>query len=144
MASVTDVPPVERQVAGDMIRRAVPVAPVVVVLAALFWGLDGALSAAYGLAIVVANFALAAALLSWGGRRSAVLLMGMALFGYLLRLALVAAAVLAVKDQGWVELVPLGLTIIVTHLGLLFWEASRVSASLGFPGLKPERQGARP
>ena len=144
MESVTDAPPVERQVAGDMIRRAVPVAPVVVVLAALFWGLDGAVSAAYGLAIVVANFALAAALLSWGGRRSPVLLMGMALFGYLLRLGLVAAAVLAVKDQAWVELVPLGLTIIVTHLGLLFWEASRVSASLSFPGLKPERQGARP
>ena len=141
-ASVTDAPPVERQVVTDMIRRAVPVAPVVAAVAALIWGLDGGLSAAYGLAIVLANFALAAALLTWAGRRSAALLMGMALFGYLLRLGLVAVAVLAVKDLGWVELLPLGLTIVVAHLGLLFWETSLISASLSFPGLKPEQKGA--
>jgi hypothetical protein len=141
--SATDAPPVERQVAGDMIRRALPVAPVLVAVAALVWGLDGGLSAAYGLAIVLANFALAAALLSWAGRRSVALLMGVALFGYLMRLALVAGAVLAVKDLAWVELMPLGLTIVVTHLGLLLWETSRVSASLAFPGLKPDQRGAR-
>lgn len=141
-ASALDSPPVERQLAGDMIRRALPVAPVLLVVAALAWGLDGGLSAAYGLAIVLANFALAAALLSWAGKRSVTLLMGVALFGYLLRLALVAGAVLAVKDLAWVELVPLGLTIVITHLGLLFWETSRVSASLAFPGLKSDHQGA--
>ena len=27
--------------------------------------------------------------------------------------------------------------MIVTHLGLLFWETRYVSASLAFPGLKP-------
>jgi hypothetical protein len=37
-------------------------------------------------------------------------------------------------------LVPLGITIIVTHLGLLFWEMKFVSASLAFPGLKPKTQ----
>lgn len=142
MTSVTDAPPVERQVAGDMIRRALPVAPVIVLVASLGWGVDGGLSAVYGLALVLANFGLAAVLLSWGGRRSLALLMGMALFGYILRLGLVAGAVLAVKDQGWVELLPLGLTIIVTHLGLLFWETSRVSASLTFPGLRPDQKGA--
>ncbi len=137
--SLTDTPPVERQVVGDMIRRALPVAPVIVLVAFLVWGLDGGLSAAYGLGIVLANFALAAALLSWAGRRSMALLMGVALFGYILRLALVAVAVLVVKDQGWVELLPLGLTIVAAHLGLLFWETSRVSATLSFPGLKPEQ-----
>ena len=138
----TDAPPVERQVAGDMIRRAVPVAPLLVGLAALVWGLDGGLSAGYGLVIVLANFALAAATLSWAGRRSVTLLMATALFGYLVRLALVSGAVLAVKDQAWVQLVPLGLTIVVTHLGLLFWETSRGSASLAFPGLKSDHRGA--
>jgi hypothetical protein len=140
--SALDAPPVERQVAGDMIRRALPVAPVLVVIAGLIWGLDGGFSAAYGLGIVLVNFALAAAVLSWAGRRSVVLLMGVALFGYVFRLALVALAVLVVKDLAWVELVPLGLTIVVSHLGLLFWETSRVSASLAFPGLKPDQQGA--
>jgi hypothetical protein len=37
-----------------------------------------------------------------------------------------------------VELVPLGLTIIITHLGLLFWELRHISSSLAFPGLKPQ------
>ena len=38
------------------------------------------------------------------------------------------------------SLVPLGLTLIVTHLGLLFWELRYVSASLAYPGLKPTHQ----
>jgi len=36
-----------------------------------------------------------------------------------------------------VEMVPLGLTLVATHLGLLIWEARYVSLSLAFPGLKP-------
>jgi len=44
-----------------------------------------------------------------------------------------------VKDAAWVELWPLGLTLIVTHLGLLLWETRYVSASLAFPGLKPRK-----
>ena len=53
----------------------------------------------------------------------------------------VTIAVLLVKDAGWMELVPLCITIIVTHLGLLFWELRYVSASLAFPGLKPAKDG---
>lgn len=135
-------PEVEQELVGDMARRALPLAPVVLLVAGLFWGLDGALSAGYGLAIVVGNFALSALLLTWAGRRSMGTLMGTAMLGYVLRLGLVAVAVLAVKDLGWVELVPLGLTIIVTHVGLLMWETRHVSASLAYPGLKPGRNGA--
>ena len=89
---------------------------------------------------MLANFALSAAMLTWAGRRSVALLMGTAMFGYLVRLGLVALAVLAVKDQEWVELVPLCLTILVTHLGLLAWETRHVSASLAFPGVKPQQK----
>src|SRR3546814_2696410 len=60
-----------------------------------------------------------------------------ALFGFLIRLALVAAAVLLVRDAGWVEPVALGLTLVVAHLGLLFWELRFVSISLAHPDLKP-------
>jgi hypothetical protein len=63
--------------------------------------------------------------------------MGAVLFGYLLRLGLIFLAVYVVKDAGWVERVPLGFTIIVTHLGLLVWELRYVSATLAYPGLKP-------
>ena len=65
----------------------------------------------------------------------------MSLFGYIFRLAVITVAVLSVKDQFWVKLVPLGLTLIVTHLGLLFWETRHVAVSLAFPGLKPEQKG---
>jgi hypothetical protein len=132
-----DGPAVEQELARDMVRRALPVTPVVLVLCGLLWGLDGALSSAYGLALVLVNFLIAAALLSWTARISLSLMMGAALGGYLLRLGLILVAVLAVKDASWVELWPLGLTIIVSHLGLLFWETRYVSASLAFPGLKP-------
>jgi putative NIF3 family GTP cyclohydrolase 1 type 2 len=44
---------------------------------------------------------------------------------------------MVVRDASWMNLPALGLTIIVTHLGLLFWELKYVSASMAFPGLKP-------
>jgi hypothetical protein len=138
-ASLTGTP--ERDVAHDLVRRGLPVAPVVLLLAALPWGLDGAASAAFAMALVAANFLLAAALLTWAARISLGLLMGMALGGYLIRLALIFLAVLLVRDQAWVEWVPLGITIIATHLGLLLWELKYVSASLAFPGLKPQKNG---
>ncbi|HET6950783.1 MAG TPA: ATP synthase subunit I [Acidimicrobiales bacterium] len=133
-------PAPERQVAADMVRRALPAVPVVVLLAGLVWGVDGALSATYAAVIVAANFLLAAWVLGAAARVSYGLLMGAALFGYLVRLALIGLAVWAVKDAAWVEPLPLGLTLVVTHLGLLLWELRYVSASLAFPGLKP---GAR-
>jgi len=127
------------EVAKDLARRGVMIGPVAVMVGAVFWGTDGALSVAYGLALVVANFLLAAALLGYAGRISLAMMGAAALFGFLIRLGLITVAVLLVRDASWVELVPLGLTIIITHLGLLFWELRFVSASLAFPGLKPDR-----
>lgn len=83
---------------------------------------------------------MAAALLGWAARISLGLLMGVSLFGFLLRLAAISGAVLAVRHQAWVEAVPLAVTLVVSHLGLLFWETRYVSASLAFPGLKPASQ----
>lgn len=133
-------PAVERELAFDLIRRAIPVAPVLLVTAFLLWGVDGALSSAYGIALVLLNFLVAATMLSTAARISLGLLMGAALFGYVLRLGLIFAAVYPVKDMGWFEAWPFGLTVIVTHLGLLFWETRYVSASLAFPALKPKGQ----
>lgn len=130
-------PAPERQVALDIARRALPVAAAVVVVAALVWGAAGAASAAYAVALVVANFLVAAWLLGTAARISYGLLMGAALFGYLVRIGLIGLAVWGVKDAAWVEPLPLGLTLVVTHLGLLMWELRYVSASLAYPGLKP-------
>jgi hypothetical protein len=127
----------EQAVAWDIAKRAIPASPVLVGLAALAWGAAGAASAAYAIAIVVVNFVLAAWVLATAARIGETLLMAAALFGFLLRLALVSAAVLLVADAGWVEPLALGLTLVVTHLGLLVWELRYVSASLAYPGLKP-------
>jgi hypothetical protein len=127
----------EAIIARDMVKRAVVVGPVLILLFGLIWGVDGALSTAYGLTIVVANFVLAAAMLSWAARISTAFVMGAALFGYLIRLTLIFLAIFLVRNASWVELVPLGVTVIATHLALLFWEMRRVSLSLAFPALKP-------
>ena len=129
----------EVQISKDMIRRGLIVAPVLIALCGVLWGMDGAWSSAYGIAIVLVNFAIAAGLIAFTARISLGLMMGAILFGYLVRLGLVLLAFVLVKDAGWISRPALGLTVIVTHLGLLVWELKYVAASLAFPGLKPSR-----
>jgi hypothetical protein len=130
-------PAVEAQVAADMAKRVLPVLPVLVLVAGLIWGPDGAASGAFAVVLVLANLALSAALLGWAARISLPLLMAAALGGFAIRLFLLTAVVYLVKDQSWVDITALGFTLIVTHLGLLIWETRHVSASLAYPGLKP-------
>jgi hypothetical protein len=132
-----DGPAVERQVAADIVRRGLMVTPVLLAVTGAIWGVHGAVSAAYAMVLVLANFTLAALLMSWAARVSLVALAVAALGGYILRLALLTVAVYAVSNQSWVSWVPLALTIGITHLGLLAWETRYISATLAFPGLKP-------
>ncbi len=125
------------EVALDLVKRSLWVLPLAVGIGYAGWRGDGSWSALYGLAIVAVNFFLAAWILQVTGRISVALMAGGALFGFLLRLGLIMAAVLLVRDASWVSLVPLGFTLIVAHLGLLFWELRYVSGSLAYPGLKP-------
>lgn len=131
-------PNVETDLATDMIKRALPIAPAIVLIAALFEGSKGAWSALLALAVVIFNFLLAAISLSWAARTSSVALMAMALGGFLVRMALVTVVVLAVRHASWINLSVLAITILVTQLGLLFWETKYVGASLAFPGVKPK------
>jgi hypothetical protein len=132
-------PAVEREVAFDLVRRALPVAPLILLVAGLGWGWSGLASAGYALALVLANFLASAALLAWAAKTSLAMLMGVALFGYIGRLAVITVAVLAISGQSWFEPIPLCATLILTHLGLLIWETRYISATLAFPGLKPRR-----
>ena len=137
-------PAPEAALARDIIKRGFFVAPILIGVCAIVWGANGAYSCAYAFAIVFGNFGLAAALVAYTARISYALMMTTMLFGYLLRLALVAVAVFVVRNLTWVELLPLGLTIIFAHLGLLFWELRYVSLSLAFPGLKPKPSKSSP
>ena len=137
-------PAPEPVLARDIAKHALRLAPVAIAVCAAIWGFPGAASAAYATAIVLANLLLAAWMLATAARISYGLLMGAALFGFLLRLGLVAAAVLLVQDAGWVEPVALGITLVVSHLGLLFWELRYVSISLAHPGLHPTPKETSP
>ena len=89
--TVRDLGPApEREVARDLVKRGLLVLPVAVGLGALGWGAAGAASVAFAAGLVFVNFLLAAALLAWAARISLGLLMGVSLFGFVLRLALIA------------------------------------------------------
>ncbi len=125
------------EVARDMARRGLLVLPVAVGVVALAGGLPAAASVGYAMVIVVINFLLSAYLLRWAASISLGLIASVALGGYVMRLALIFMAVWIVRDAPWIRMIPLGIAIIATHLGLLVWELRHVSASFAHPGLKP-------
>lgn len=139
MTTRLDGPAPEVGVSKDMIKRGLIAAPVLIAISGVIWGMDGAWSSAYAIALVLFNFGIAAALIAMTARISLGLMMGAVLFGYLIRLGLIFLAVFAVKDANWISLPALGTSIIVTHLGLLIWELKFVAISLAHPGLKPVR-----
>ncbi len=138
MAAPLPGPAPEVTVSNDMIKRGLVVAPVLIAICGLIWGLNGAWSGAYAIAIVLVNFALAAGIVAVTAKISLRLMMASVLFGYLVRLGLIFLAVYLVKDGGWISFPALGATIIFTHLGLLVWELKYVAMSLAYPGLKPK------
>ena len=81
--TMTETPDVERELARDMIVRALPACRSWCSSPGLTRGGDGALSAAFAIAFVLANFILSAALLAWAARISPAVLMAAALCGFL-------------------------------------------------------------
>ena len=133
------------EVARDMAKRGVAAVPVAVVVGLVVGGAAGVASVLFALALALGNLVLAAALVGWGARISAAAMGAAAMFGFLIRLSIVFVAFFIFRNASWMHPVAFGITIIVTHLGLLFWEMRHVSASLAYPGLKPKprrEQGA--
>lgn len=130
-------PAIEANIAIDMVRHSIPFVPVLMIVGALFGGTKGVASTLFAIVVVLANFVLSAAMLSWAARISFAVLGAAAMFGYLVRLGLITVAVLSVRNQAWVSIVILGVMLIVTHLGLLLWELRYVSFSFSQPGVKP-------
>ena len=120
------------------VRRGLALVPAAILLGALFAGFDGAISVGYGLLIVTVNFALSVTLLSGASKFSPTAVAVAALGGYVVRLALVFGAVMLVRGQSWTAPLPLGVTIISTHLRLLVWEVMYVSTALTRSGREVE------
>ena len=129
---------IELRIALDLAKRAAIVAPVVILVAGVWRGPDAAAGAALALAIVVANWLLAAAMLGWASQFAPNMLMAVALFGFLLRLALITAIGAGIKALDIVDWPVFCGTLLLSYALLLVWELRAVSFSLAHPGLKPK------
>ncbi|MGQ0825261.1 MAG: ATP synthase subunit I [Actinomycetota bacterium] len=133
------IPAVEREIAIDIVRRGLLVAPAIVLVAGLVRGTDGALGAAVGLGIVLLNFFVSAYAIGRVVGTSPKMIGIVALASYVLRLATIVVALLALRNVDAIDFPALGFTLAGSHLALLVWEAPHVSMSLGAPGLRPSR-----
>jgi hypothetical protein len=130
-------PQVERDIALDLVKHGLLLAPVVILVAGLVSGWDGTASAAIAIGIVCLNFALAALSVGWAAKISPEMVGGVALGGYVVRLGLILGALVLLRHMSWIVLPWLGFTLVGAHLVLLFWEMRYVSMSLAAPGLRP-------
>ena len=136
---VAQAEPVELHIALDLARRAAIAAPILMVAVGLWRGLDAAGAVALAVAIVVANWLLAAVTLGWAARNSPNLLLGVALFGFIARLALITSVGAGIKALDIVDWPVFCGTLLLAYGGLLVWELRYVSFTLASPGLKPRR-----
>ena len=134
-----ETPRVEREVALDLVKRGLIVAPIIVAVCGLIRGWDGALSALIALAIVLVNFLAAAAIMTRAAKSGPTALGAAAAGGYIVRLAVILVALVLLRHQPWIDLPMLGIVLVGTHIGLLTWEAKYVSLTLAAPGLRPAR-----
>ena len=127
---------IESSIARDLAKHGLLVAPLVVGALALTMGADAAYAAVLALTIVIANFLVNAAVLGWAARVSTAVLMGVALGGYVVRLAAITGLAVAVRELTDVDFTVFCVVLIAAHLGLLVWELRSVSLSLAAPGLR--------
>ncbi len=119
---------VEATLAKHTVRRAIWVGPAVVLLFWLIRGSDGALGAAVGVLAVVANFLLSGWGLSVAARISPGAYHAAALFGFVVRFALLTATIvitLALVPD--LDRIAFAVSTVATYLVLLTWETVMVS-----------------
>jgi hypothetical protein len=136
-----EVVQVEREVALDIVKRGLLIAPIVIAFCGIIRGWSGAASAAIGLGIVLLNFLAAAALMTRAAKSGPTAIGATALGGYIVRLAVVFVALLVLRNVSWIDMPVLGFTIVGAQMGLLTWEAKYVSLTLAAPGLRPAGPG---
>ena len=129
----------ESEIARDIVRRGLLVAPVIILVLGLVRGWAGAIGAAIALAVVCANFLASAWVIGRLAKLGPNALFAGVMLGWIVRMGVVIAVLLVCKQSDAIDFPVLGFTIFGTHLGLLFWEAKHVSLTLAAPGLRPSR-----
>lgn len=119
--------PVELDLAKSTVRRSVVVGPIVIALATLFRGWDGAWSAALGVAIVVGYYLISGVFLAMAARISFAAYYAGALLGFIVRLGFIAATMYLLASILPVDRVVLGLSVVVAYLALLVLEVKALA-----------------
>jgi hypothetical protein len=101
--------------------------PVLIAVFAVAGGWEGAWSSMLGVALVIANFLLAGAILSISAKISLAVYHAAALFGFFLRLGLMVLTVLLIAQFVPIDRIAFGISAVVAYLVLLSWEAVAVS-----------------
>jgi hypothetical protein len=118
-----------------MVRKAgLPAASATLLAGAIGWligGSDVGASAAIGVVLVAANFALHGVSLAWASTISIPVVFAVALGGFFFRLAIIVAAMFAMNTLEWFSPVAFGLAVVPATLLLLAYEAQLVSRGLG-------------
>lgn len=118
---------IEAKISIATVRRSIWVAPPLIAIFAVGGGVLGAMSALGGVVIVVGNFVLAGFVLSKAAAISLKLYHAAALFGFLLRLALIMLVMVVLARVIEVDRLAMGVAAVVSYLVLLAWEAVAVS-----------------
>lgn len=118
---------VESILARNTVKRAVFVAPVLMLVFLATSGWLGLWSSALGVAVIVVNFLLAGAILSISARISLSVYHAAALFGFFLRLGLIILSMLLIARLVEIDRLAFGITAVVAYLALLSWEAVAVA-----------------
>jgi ATP synthase protein I len=118
----------------EAVRRALPWAPVALLLSfalgRIFGGADAAWSAAIAVVIVFVNFVAAALSVAWAAHISPAILFAVAMGGFLVRLIVYTVALVLLNTLTWFSPVAFALTLVPVMIGLLVLEARTLSGRL--------------
>lgn len=127
MTEDTRLPDIEAILARHTVRRALVIGPLAVGLAWLLRGADGAVAAAIGVVVIVANLLASGVILSMAARVSLGAYHAAALFGFALRLFTITVSMLLVARLFEIDRISFGVAAVATYLVLLIFEAIAVA-----------------
>jgi hypothetical protein len=121
-----DARPIEAIIGKNIAKRSLVVAPILIAIFAITGGWLGAVSAAIGVAIVVANFVVGGYILATAAGVSLSMYHAAALFGFFIRLGLITLTMVLVVSVADIDRVAMGVSAVVSYLVLLSLEAVAV------------------
>lgn len=121
-----DARPIEAIIGKNIAKRSLVVAPILIAVFAITGGWLGAVSAAIGVAIVVANFVVGGYILATAAGVSLSMYHAAALFGFFIRLGLITLTMVLVVSVADIDRVAMGVSAVVSYLVLLSLEAVAV------------------